>query len=133
MKANNLSGTYWSAGPWWGTYKLSIQPSGTVDKPQMTILEKYGNDYLSAVQKVNSVAEISVYPNPTTDNIRIMSDAKIKSVTIYNNLGMILFQRTNKNNETDGVISLGKFDSGNYIVKILLDDNRSVIKKVVKI
>ncbi|PWC26597.1 cellulase family glycosylhydrolase [Teichococcus aestuarii] len=34
-------GTYWAAGDWWGDYAFSVQPSGTSDKPQMAILDKY--------------------------------------------------------------------------------------------
>jgi endoglucanase len=34
-------GTYWSSGPWWGSYPLSIEPRNGSDRPQMTILEKY--------------------------------------------------------------------------------------------
>lgn len=34
---------YWSAGPWWGSYKLSIQPDGGGDKPQLAILKRYMN------------------------------------------------------------------------------------------
>jgi endoglucanase len=34
-----LGWTYWAGGPWWNsTYQLSIEPSGTTDKPQMTTL-----------------------------------------------------------------------------------------------
>ena len=38
-----MPGTYWSAGPRWGDYKLAVQPSNnyTVDRPQMAVLEKY--------------------------------------------------------------------------------------------
>ena len=28
--------TYWAGGPWWGNYMFSSEPSGGVDKPQMT-------------------------------------------------------------------------------------------------
>lgn len=43
LKANNVSGTYWAAGPWWGDYPLSIEPTNNfaTDKPQMTVLQKY--------------------------------------------------------------------------------------------
>ena len=34
-------GTYWAAGPWWGSYPLSVEPSGSGDAPQMGILAKY--------------------------------------------------------------------------------------------
>jgi endoglucanase len=133
MKQNNVSGTYWAGGPWWGTYLLSIEPDANGDKPQMAILSKYSNDKISSVQKVNSIAEVNIYPNPTTDNIRIISDAKIKSVSIFDNLGKLLFQKTINNQETQNMIPLSQFVSGNYVVKIILDDNRCVIKKVVKI
>lgn len=32
---------YWSAGPWWGSYKLSIQPDANGDKPQLAVLKRY--------------------------------------------------------------------------------------------
>lgn len=41
MKANCINGTYWSAGPRWGTYKLAIQPRNGVDRPQMQVLKNY--------------------------------------------------------------------------------------------
>ncbi len=34
-------GTYWAAGPLWGNYMFSAEPSNGVDKPQMTVLERY--------------------------------------------------------------------------------------------
>lgn len=42
---NILGGTYWGAGPWWGTYPLSVEPTrdanGTVtaDAPQMSAIQ----------------------------------------------------------------------------------------------
>jgi len=36
-----VGGTYWAAGPWWGDYPLSVEPQGTQDKPQMSVLTKY--------------------------------------------------------------------------------------------
>ncbi|MGV3546800.1 MAG: glycoside hydrolase family 5 protein [Pedobacter sp.] len=41
MKENNINGTYWSAGPRWGTYRLAIQPRNGIDRPQMQILQNY--------------------------------------------------------------------------------------------
>lgn len=32
---------YWSAGPWWGNYPLSLQPINGKDQPQMAILKRY--------------------------------------------------------------------------------------------
>lgn len=54
LRDNGVSGTYWSAGPRWGNYKLSVQPTQnyTVDRPQMSVLENYtvADDNSSAVE-----------------------------------------------------------------------------------
>lgn len=39
--SNIIGGTYWSGGPFWGNYFMSVEPSGGQDKPQMSILQKY--------------------------------------------------------------------------------------------
>lgn len=41
LRSNCVNGTYWAAGPSWGSYRLSVEPQGGVDKSQMKILEKY--------------------------------------------------------------------------------------------
>ncbi|MGH2458835.1 MAG: glycoside hydrolase family 5 protein [Chloroflexota bacterium] len=34
-------GTYWPAGPWWGSYPLSVEPTNGHDRPQAAILFRY--------------------------------------------------------------------------------------------
>ncbi len=50
LRDNNISATYWSAGPWWGKYPLSIEPEGlgkgapgtaAIDRPQMMVLRRF--------------------------------------------------------------------------------------------
>ncbi|QNN22088.1 cellulase family glycosylhydrolase [Planctomycetales bacterium ZRK34] len=41
MKANNLGGTYWAAGPWWGYSPLSVEPVDGIERPQMQVLAWY--------------------------------------------------------------------------------------------
>lgn len=41
MKDNCVNGTYWSAGPRWGTYRLAVQPRNGQDRPQMQVLKNY--------------------------------------------------------------------------------------------
>lgn len=38
---NSVNGAYWAAGPWWGEYRLSVEPREGKDRPQMLVLEKY--------------------------------------------------------------------------------------------
>lgn len=42
LKKNNqiVGGTYWASGEWWGSYSLSVEPTG-IDAPQMSILQNY--------------------------------------------------------------------------------------------
>lgn len=43
LQKHGVPATYWSAGPRWGTYPLSIQPDDNykTDKPQMSVVSKY--------------------------------------------------------------------------------------------
>ena len=43
MSEMGVPGTYWSAGPRWGNYRLAVQTTAnyTVERPQMQFLEKY--------------------------------------------------------------------------------------------
>lgn len=41
LKSNCINGTYWSAGPRWGSDKLAVQPINGVDRPQMQVLKNY--------------------------------------------------------------------------------------------
>jgi endoglucanase len=43
LQENCINGTYWAGGPWWREYKLSSEPKDGVDKPQMSVLDKYKN------------------------------------------------------------------------------------------
>ena len=36
-----LGWTWWAAGPWWGEYMFTAEPSGGADRPVMTILTNY--------------------------------------------------------------------------------------------
>jgi aryl-phospho-beta-D-glucosidase BglC (GH1 family) len=38
---SGVNGAYWAAGPWWGEYRLSVEPRNGEDRPQMKILERY--------------------------------------------------------------------------------------------
>lgn len=40
-KEHCVNGTYWSAGPWWGSYTLAVEPRGGVDRSQMTVLARH--------------------------------------------------------------------------------------------
>jgi endoglucanase len=51
-----LGWTYWAAGPWWGGYRFSIEPSNGIDRPQTDVLEKFIPVPLPAVSLTNPPA-----------------------------------------------------------------------------
>ena len=52
-----IDGTAWAAGPWWGNYKLSLEPVNGEDKPQLDILTRYESDAPAAALINDTVAE----------------------------------------------------------------------------
>ncbi len=44
LKQNCIPSTYWAAGPGWGNYFLSVEPSTRADRPQWPTLKKYIDD-----------------------------------------------------------------------------------------
>jgi len=137
MKDNNISATFWAGGPWWGTYKLSIEPSGTVgnyvDKPQMTILKKYGtNDIPTAVEITYTNSSIDIAPNPVKDYMYITSDSQVRKVSIYNLLGVMIFEKLTNEISIGNSINLSHLQPGNYLVKVALKNNDIITKKFIK-
>lgn len=70
--------------------------------------------------------DVSIYPNPTTDLIQVNSTNMISKIEIFNNLGALVSEVSDSN-----TISLGKYNSGIYFLRIS-SDTRSVIKKIIK-
>ena len=41
LSSHCMTGTYWAGGPWWGGYKLSIEPKKDQDALQMSVVQQY--------------------------------------------------------------------------------------------
>ena len=39
LDAHGVASAYWAGGPWWGSYRLAIEPRDGADRPQMDVLE----------------------------------------------------------------------------------------------
>jgi aryl-phospho-beta-D-glucosidase BglC (GH1 family) len=134
LKSNNVSLTYWSGGRHWGDYILGIHPDKsdmTKEKPQMAVYEKYGDYYSKTaigevrIEKSNIV---SLYPNPVSDVLNIRSETPVQSIRIYSLTGQLVSENSGQNQ-----IELGRLAKGNFVARILLDDNSVVTRKVIKL
>lgn len=74
----------------------------------------------------NTVAEVSVYPNPVK-NILNVNNAANSNIAIYNILGEMIYSKSNCDMHT--TIDMANFANGSYVVKITTDNN-TITKKI---
>ena len=72
--------------------------------------------------------DVSIYPNPTSDFLQIQGIANIKNVEIYSIQGKKMAISLENNTRVD----VSSLQSGIYFVKIMGNENRSIIKKFIK-
>jgi hypothetical protein len=69
---------------------------------------------------------IQIYPNPTTAQIEIKTNEKIKEVSIINIEGRQMIK------QSELIIDMQPFPNGIYLVRIKLADNQYVTKRIIK-
>lgn len=75
----------------------------------------------------NSTNLFSIYPNPTNGLLHVKSTLPIVEITLYNNLGQLLFTSTEKNQ-----VDISTLTEGIYFVKIINGNSQTETKKIVK-
>jgi hypothetical protein len=80
----------------------------------------------TSVEDNESISDLSVYPNPTNNVIKVATNNVIKKLELYNSNGQLL-KSINNSNEID----LNEFTVGVYWLKVIMD-NSSETKKIVK-
>lgn len=82
---------------------------------------------LSNIEKTD--LSITLYPNPTTDKINIVSCENINRIELFNILGQRVYNKeTNNKNET---VDVSNFAKGNYIAKLFTDKGITTKKFVI--
>ena len=128
LQDNGVPGTYWSAGPRWGAYRLAVHPSNnySVDRPQMAVLEKYtkvrGDETGLKDLKLNTViknnqGQISVY---------LQSGVKF-NVKVYNAMGKLMHHQRDSLHEAHLPLLTG---SSIYLVFVESSEGQEVHKLV---
>ena len=69
----------------------------------------------------------SIYPNPTNGVLNIKSATSITEITVYNNLGQLLFTSEEKNQ-----IDISSLSQGIYFLKIQDESGQIETKKILK-
>ena len=47
------------------------------------------------IKEFNSITEITLYPNPTTKDITVVSERRIEKLELYNSLGQLIKTKNN--------------------------------------
>lgn len=71
--------------------------------------------------------ELSVYPNPVNNVLKIQSASDFSSVELYNMNGRLMTKQANSND-----INMQDFSSGVYLLKLTTNNGQSVTKKIIK-
>jgi hypothetical protein len=104
---------------------FSGAPTGTVYIDNVY----FYNSTTTQVEKLND-AEITVYPNPTSDMLNIRSDKTLSSVVITNLIGQTVKQM--QPNSTETTVSIGGLATGHYILQLTSADGSVVTQKISK-
>lgn len=84
---------------------------------------------LLATNDVELASKVKYYPNPVVDELKLMTDKKIKSISIHNLAGLKLSSVIKFDNNT---LNMSKYLPGVYIINILMEDGKSESIKVIK-
>ncbi|WP_395043099.1 M12 family metallo-peptidase [Flavobacterium sp.] len=74
--------------------------------------------------------DFTYYPNPTNDNVTIVSKTEISKVSVYNVTGQLLYQ--NDINDLNTKVDISSFAVGTYFFKVKFEGEREVNFKVLR-
>ncbi|MFP3592792.1 peptide-N-glycosidase F-related protein [Chryseobacterium sp. SIMBA_038] len=105
--------------------------------PTAVFNQQQGDVYLSVYMQgksnvnlnVNDVktTDVSIYPNPTSDFVNIKSPVDVMSLTLFSIDGRKLFENYKENK-----IDISSYNTGIYILNVVLKDGTSFKHKIIK-
>ncbi len=80
-----------------------------------------------ALEEQSIQTDVTVYPNPTSDQIHF-SSKNLESVAVYNMAGALIYSQEKAN-----PISMERFDQGIYLVRMTTTSGQTITKRIRKI
>ena len=87
------------------------------------------NACLTSSDDYSDLPAISIFPNPVTDVVRLVSSAPLRSVTLYDISGKKIYHDTTGSAQID----MSRWDRGWYTVSIVFADGAQAVKSIVKV
>ncbi len=91
--------------------------------------------FLASTVDVKTPSEVNnttIFPNPTTGKIMVQSNSEIAALELYNVNGQLV-KKQNAAQKNNSELDLSFYQSGIYILKIILTDKKILTRKIVKI
>lgn len=85
---------------------------------------------ISSVIDDNNQANTEILPNPCTEYLKINAEKIISNCSIYNILGNTMISEKYDRNEIE--INTIRLPKGEYIIRLMFDDNSTLIKRFIK-
>jgi hypothetical protein len=79
--------------------------------------------------KINNT-KVAIYPNPTKGVVTIKSRNSIKKLNVYNLLGTMILELENLN--SCAILDLNKYEDGIYYIRLMDENGKEHIEKVIK-
>jgi hypothetical protein len=109
--------------------------AGNIQSPDLTGItadkwfDSSYNPVLSVSSKEISTNDIILYPNPTYGTLKIESKEKISEAGVFDIKGaLVSFQSIGSNQQ----IELGDLIPGNYVIKIITENRKTIFKQIIK-
>ena len=91
-------------------------------------------DIEKATSTLIETNSLKVFPNPFDNilNVKQVDESLITGIVIYDKLGNILIQKSNKDFDNQIEINTSKLNKGIYIIRINHKDGSSQVKQIMK-
>jgi hypothetical protein len=76
---------------------------------------------------INNDSNIKIFPNPSSNFFKIVTNAKIDKITVFDTLGKEIFLQAQNNNE----VNIEKLSKGIYLIEII-SENEKIYRKFIK-